>query len=123
MEVITSDKELWISTMLREEHGFPDGEVSPWRAGLVTYAGFMLAGLVPLLPYFYKFVVPIGVWTPFIWSIILAFVTFFAIGALKTRFVEQRWYWAGLETLVIGGVAAALAYLIGALLRGIADVV
>ncbi|MDA0734455.1 MAG: VIT1/CCC1 transporter family protein [Chloroflexi bacterium] len=123
VEVITADRELWVNTMLQEEHGFAAQNVSPWRSGLVTYAGFMMAGLVPLLPYFYGAMIPVGVLDTFTWSIILAFITFFAIGALKTRFVEQRWYWGGLETLAVGGVAAGLAYLVGVLLRGLVDMI
>ncbi len=123
VQVITSDDERWVNVMLREEYGYPAGEVSPWRAGLVTYMGFMIAGLVPLLPFIYQAIVPGGLPQAFLWSIGLAGVVFFTIGALKSLFVEQRWYWAGLEILAIGGVAASLAYLVGAVLKGIADTV
>jgi VIT1/CCC1 family predicted Fe2+/Mn2+ transporter len=123
VEVITEDHDRWLDTMLREEHGFPAQEASPWRAGLATYIGFMLAGLVPLLPYLFQATVPAADIQPFLWSIILAGLTFFTIGAAKARFISQRWYLGGLETLVIGGVAAGLAYLIGALLRGLVDVI
>lgn len=123
VEVITADKDLWINTMLREEHGFPAEDVSPWRAGLVTYAGFMVAGLMPLAPFFYRAIFQSEFTQPFAWSIILACLTFFAIGVLKTRYVEQRWIWGGLETLVVGGVAAGLAYVIGVLLKGLVDVI
>ena len=123
VEVITADPDRWLSTMLREEHGFPAQGASPWRAALATYIGFMLAGLVPLLPYIFQAVVPVVTFQPFLWSIILAGLTFFAIGAAKARFVDQRWYLSGLETLVIGGIAAGLAYVIGALLRGMADAI
>ncbi len=123
VEVITSDDDRWVTTMLREEHGLPAVEVSPWRAGLVTYLGFMIAGLLPLLPFIYQALVPGGLPQPLFWSIALAGVVFFTIGALKSLYVEQRWYWAGLEILAIGGVAAGLAYLVGAALKGIADTV
>ena len=123
VEVITSDDDRWVTTMLREEHGLPAEEVSPWRAGLVTYLGFMIAGLLPLLPFIYQALVPGGLPQPLFWSIALAGVVFFTIGALKSIYVEQRWYWAGVEILAIGGVAAGLAYLVGAALKGIADTV
>lgn len=123
VEVITSDKDRWVATMLQEEHGLPAEEVSPWRAGLVTYLGFMIAGLLPLLPFIYQALAPVGLPQPLFWSIALAGVVFFTIGALKSLYVEQRWYWAGLEILAIGGVAAGLAFLVGALLKGIVDTV
>ena len=123
VEVITSDDDRWVTTMLREEHGLSAEEVSPWRAGLVTYLGFMIAGLLPLLPFIYQALVPGGLRQALFWSIALAGVVFFTIGALKSLYVEQRWYWAGLEILAIGGVAAGLAYLVGAALKGFADTV
>ena len=123
VEVITSDKDRWVTVMLREEHGFPAEEVSPSRAGLVTYLGFMIAGLMPLLPFIYKALAPGGLTQPFFWSIGISGLVFFTIGGLKSLFVDQRWYWAGLEILAIGGVAAGLAYLVGVVLKGIADAV
>jgi vacuolar iron transporter family protein len=121
VEVITSDQDRWLTTMLREEHGFPATDVTPWRAGLVTFIGFLLAGLVPLLSYIYLAIFPVDGVDPFTWSIALSAFTFFGIGALKTRFVDQSWYRGGLETLAVGGAAAVLAYVIGALLGGIAN--
>lgn len=45
--------------------------------------------------------------------------TFFAIGAIKSRFVDKAQYTSGLETLLLGGAAAAIAYMAGTLLKGI----
>lgn len=44
-------------------------------------------------------------------------VAFVAVGAAKSRFVDQPWWRSALETLVVGGIAAALAYGAGALLQ------
>ncbi|NQW22460.1 MAG: VIT1/CCC1 transporter family protein [SAR202 cluster bacterium] len=121
VEVITSDQDRWVAVMLQEEHGFPAIEVPPSRAGLATYLGFMVAGLMPLLPFIYQAYAPGDLPQPFFWSIAVAGLVFFTIGGLKSFFVEQVWYWAGLEVLAIGGVAAGLAYLVGALLKGVAD--
>ena len=53
---------------------------------------------------------------------VLAGIVFFVIGGIKSRYVDQSWFWSGLETFAVGGVAAALAYLVGALLRGLTGV-
>jgi vacuolar iron transporter family protein len=45
--------------------------------------------------------------------------TFFAIGSLRSRWSPTPWWRAGLETFVIGMVAALVAYLVGDFLQSI----
>jgi VIT1/CCC1 family predicted Fe2+/Mn2+ transporter len=73
-----------------------------------------------LLPFILQFILPNAMGNPFRWCIFLTAAAFFGVGAAKSRFVEQRWHWAGLETLLVGGAAAVLAYLVGILLGGLA---
>jgi len=53
---------------------------------------------------------------------ILTAVAFGAVGTGKSRVVTEGWDWCGLETLAVGGAAAALAYFIGASLATLVDV-
>jgi VIT1/CCC1 family predicted Fe2+/Mn2+ transporter len=114
--VITSDRELWAETMMREELGFGATAPNEYRAALATLAAFLTIGFLPLLIY----VVPGDVSEPFAWSAALTGVAFLVVGALKARFVDQSWWHSAFETLAVGGVAAALAYVAGALLQGVA---
>lgn len=120
VETITADRRLWIDTMLREEWGLSLSQVSAWKAGAVTFAAFVLVGLVPLLPFILFYVLDFSKSKLFVISCIATGGTFFGIGALKARFVGESWFRSGLETLLMGGGAAAVAYAVGALLRGFA---
>ncbi len=116
--VVTSDREQWINTMLTEEYGLLLDRPNPMRAAVVTFLAFMSVGILPLLAFLADYFV--GAVNPFLWSTLMTGVAFFAVGAIKSRFVAQAWYWSGLETLAVGGVAASLAYLIGWMLKGLA---
>lgn len=116
---ITANKELWIETMLREELGLADDLRSPIMGGLVTLVAFVSIGFIPLL----SFVAAFGIssLTHYTFLISLGFTLFalFFTGVAKTLVVRRSWWKSGLETLVMGGMAAAMAYVVGYLLRGL----
>lgn len=113
---ITEDRGLWIETMLSEEHGLKRTPSEPWRAAGVTFAAFCAAGAMPLLPFFVPGLTP---GQQFAWSATAAAATFFLIGTLKSLVFAQASLRAGLGTLLTGGLAAALAYLTGVVLRDV----
>ena len=119
VERITSDRKRWVDTMLREELGLPLSGPSPLRAGATTFVAFLLVGSLPLLSFIAEFVSPGAVPAPFLVSALATGVAFFAVGAAKGRFVGLSWVASGVETLLVGGGAAALAYAVGVLLKGI----
>lgn len=114
VQVITSDRKLWVETMLVEELGLQISGPRPVRAGLATFFAFGVVGLIPLLP----FLVP-GAETAadrFFASAVMTAVAFAGVGLVKGWVVERPILRSGVETLSIGGGAAALAYVIGLLL-------
>ncbi len=119
VEVITADNERWVDTMLQEEHGMSLQDHDPTKAGVATFVAFALVGLIPLLPYLLNWIAPGVVPATFAVSCGLTAIAFFWIGALKARFVNQSWQLSSIETVAIGGVAAAMAYGVGALLKGL----
>jgi len=78
-----------------------------------------LLGALPLLPFISEFLNPGSMVKPFLVSSLVTGAAFFLVGAVKARFVLQRWFRAGVETLIVGGVASALAYLVGVALRSV----
>lgn len=111
---ITQDRKLWVDTMLTEELGLRLDLPKPLLAALTTFAGFCVAGLLPLLPYLLPGVPQAQV---FPISAGATAVTFLGIGLLKGHVLRHPLLKSGSETLFIGGAAALLAYLVGVLLR------
>jgi VIT1/CCC1 family predicted Fe2+/Mn2+ transporter len=121
VDVITSDRKQWVDTMIREELGLTTQGPAASRAALATFTAFVLIGLLPLLPFVWK-ATGGPVERPFLLSVLITAAGFFGVGALKGRFVAERWYLSGLETLAVGGCAAGLAYAIGSLLKGLTGI-
>lgn len=116
-EVICGDRKLWIETMVREEWGLSGVIPSPWKSAVITFVSFVLVGFLPLLPFTISLVVAVPQRALFGWSTFLTGAAFFGIGAMKSRYVSDSWWRAGLETLLMGGGAATLAYWVGVILR------
>lgn len=92
-----------------EADGLPEEEAAPLRHGIATFAAFVIAGAVPLLPY----AVPTQGLSRFAWSIVLTLVALFAVGAGRAVVANVRWWRAGLEMLGLGAAVAAVAYFSG----------
>jgi len=113
VDVITESQERWIDTMMAEEHGLPPVARLPIRSALATFVAFAICGLVPLLPFV------LGLPASVIASTAMTGATFFAIGSFRSRWSPFPWWRAGAETLTIGLVAAAFAYLAGYTLQAL----
>jgi vacuolar iron transporter family protein len=120
IDVITSDRELWAETMMSEELGFGASVPNEYRAASATLVAFLMVGFLPLMVFVYDLAAPGDVEYAFAWSALMTGVAFAVVGAMKSRFVDQSWWRSALETLVVGGLAAALAYGAGALLQAVA---
>lgn len=111
VELITSDKERWVQTMLTEEYGLPTEIRSPWKAAASTFSAFVVCGIVPILPYLFSLNSSFEV------SSVMTGLTFMFIGALKSCWSTSGWLRSALETFLVGALAAALAYGAGVILK------
>ena len=116
VETITRDKEVWIDTMLEEELNLQKATASPWRAAVVTFIAFLLFGFIPLIPF--VFPIPVGQHL-FLISGGLSAVAFALLGMWKGAMLNRPVLRSGLQTFLIGSIAAVLAYGVGAVLHSL----
>jgi len=114
VRIITSRRKVWIDTMMKEELGLIEDEKNPIDSSISTFVGFNLIGLIPLLPFLIFIVMGIDPNSEaFIYSTIFVVSAFFLVGAIKGKIVKKSKIKSGFYTLIIGGTAAMVAYLIG----------
>lgn len=110
---ITNDKQLWVDEMMVHEHGIvTEKRDSSLKTAIATFVAFVIAGGVPLAPYFFGH-------SPhtFTYSAILAMVTLFCAGALSAKVTSYKWYTSGLQMLIVGSLAGGVAYAVGYIVK------
>jgi VIT1/CCC1 family predicted Fe2+/Mn2+ transporter len=86
------------------------------RHGFITFVSFVVIGAVPLFAYI---VAPLDLRFPIATAVTMT--TLFAVGAFRSAVTKVSWWRSGLEMLLVGAAAAAIAYGIGALIAQIVD--
>jgi VIT1/CCC1 family predicted Fe2+/Mn2+ transporter len=104
---LSADPEQVWRVHAREELGVdPDDLPSPWVASGSSFVAFSIGALVPLLPYL------LGARSLAL-AVVLAGVALFLGGALVSRFTNRTALYSGARQLLMGGLAAAVTYLVG----------
>ncbi len=116
---ISRDKKKWVDFMMREELGLHENDSDrPLKHGMATFGAFVVAGFIPLIPYFFGGTML----NAFLISSLLAGLAFFGIGAARTLVTEGNPFPKGLEILFIGGLAATVAYVSGWTIKTLFDI-
>lgn len=111
---ITSDKELWLETMMREELRLSESaDVDPAREALVVGGASFGGSLIPLVPFALIADIPLAMGA----SAGLALAVLAAAGAYKARITTGVWWKSALEMMVIGGLAALAGSAVGVLFK------
>ena len=92
-------------------------EPSPVINGTTTYVSFILVGLVPLLSYTVDALFDLQSDNLFAVAIVLTALAFGGIGVLKSRVAQAPIIRSVAETMILGVIAASLAYVLGDLLE------
>ena len=120
VEIITSDKKVWVDTMMADELGLLESPKNPLKTAATTYFGFLLIGVIPLLAYVLAYFFDFFRQNTFTMAVVMTFIALFVIGVIK-RYVTKNSIWkSAIETVLIGGLAATIAYYVGFFLRWVA---
>ena len=111
IQLVTSDRRLWFETC-QGRRRLPPSAFGVARGG-DTFRAFVVGGWCARA-------VRLPVGRAFTSSALMTGVVFFLIGSIKSHWATASWWRSGLTTLLVGGVAAGLAYAAGVLLKNIA---
>lgn len=113
VSAITSDQKHWVDFMMRFELGLeqPDPARAGRSAGTIA-ASYIVGGLVPLAPYMLMKHILSALWV----SVVVTLLALFIFGSVKGHFTGVKPLRGGLQTVIVGGLAAAAAFFIARLI-------
>src|SRR5579872_7295233 len=111
---ITSDEKRWVDFMMRFELGLEEPHPArAVRSASTIGASYIAGGFIPLAPYFFLSDLRNGLAA----SVAVTLTALFVFGCIKARFTGIPWWRGGVQTTLIGGLAAAAAFGIARLFR------
>jgi len=111
---ITADEKRWVDFMMKFELNLEEPHPSrAVRSASTIGVSYIVGGLIPLAPYFgfHELSTALTV------SVAVTISALFGFGGLKARFTGIPVWRGGFQTALIGGLAAAAAFLIARLFR------
>lgn len=121
VDIMSKNKDFFLHTIIYNRIGISASDArDALKNGTVTFFTFVIAGVVPLIPY----VIFSGnnADTNFIIVCVFTGITLFLVGSLRTIFSAKNWILGGLEMLVAGGFAAVIAFGLGYALKALVGV-
>ncbi|MCI4324080.1 MAG: VIT1/CCC1 transporter family protein [Thermoplasmata archaeon] len=104
---LTRRKSSWVDFMMLFELGLPRPRPDRlWRSPLTIGGAYAIGGFVPLSPYFLFPVTSTALGV----SAVVTLIALFVFGVARGRATDTNPWKSGVQTLVIGGVAALAAY-------------
>jgi vacuolar iron transporter family protein len=109
VEALSKRPDAWVDFMMRFELGLEEPDPKRALTSAVTIAlSYIVGGLIPLSPYILLPVARNALLT----SVVVTLLALLIFGYIKGRFTGARPVRSGLQTALIGGLAAGAAFLI-----------
>lgn len=108
-ELYATNESYWLSFMMHDELELPDPtRENPVLTGLATFLAFLVFGFIPLIPY-----IPGNNPQVFLSSAIATLSALVLLGLLRWRVTAENIFRSVFEIVLIGGVSASIAYIVG----------
>lgn len=105
----------WLDFMMTEELGLQDTSLTnPIINGCITFASFCIFGAIPLIPYLLPFTNSFYV---FCFSGASTLFALIILGVFNAKISKRHPAVTILETVILGGIATVIAYIVGTLFR------
>jgi vacuolar iron transporter family protein len=118
LEALKRNPKAWVDFMMRFELGLEEPAANrAHRSALTIALSYIAGGFVPLLPYMLVSPGPQASLTALKLSVVITLIALALFGALKGKLVGTGWLRSALQTVTIGGAAAAVAYALARLLN------
>ena len=115
VNAIIGNQKRWVDFMMRFELGLEEPDPRRANRSAVTIAAsYVFGGLIPLAPYMILPTVTAGLR----YSVVITLIALAAFGYGKSHFTGLAPWKGAVQTVVIGGVAAAAAFLLARLVGG-----
>lgn len=99
----------WVDFMMRFELGLEQPDPSrAWKSALTIAVSYIVGGIIPLSPYFFVKVPTQGLLA----SVVITLFVLLIFGGIKGKFTGVSVVKSGIETMIVGGLAAAAAFLL-----------
>ncbi len=87
--------------------------VEPVKGGLITFVSFVLVGLIPLIGYILAPIIDLDEMQTFQLTCVFTLFALFIIGVIKAKVVKTSKILGGIQTMLVGGTAALIAFYVG----------
>jgi vacuolar iron transporter family protein len=109
LEALKRQPQAWVNFMMRFELGLEEPQPNRASRSALTIAfSYVVGGLVPLAPY----MALQNLQTALVASVAITLVALFVFGGVKGRLTGSGGMRSAIQTVVIGGIAAGVAYLL-----------
>jgi predicted membrane protein (TIGR00267 family) len=112
---ITSDKKLWVDTMMAEELKIsPINTKAVLKSSVIVTIATAIGHLIPLTPFFFA-----TQGTSLTIAVIISAITLFAVGVYQAVSLVGSWWKSGIRMVIIGLAAALIGYFIARIFHAV----